>query len=479
MLGPPRQAHALRPRSLNLFAFAALVILLALPTVAHAKVVEPGPGPARPDWAKDCDVSLAGFTRCALRGSSSRAQRGPAVSRLSDMVQSGTPAPGVLEYSAVVKTGPGVYDRIGLHRVIRARGGRPVRTRNAVMLVHGDAWPFDAAFMGDPRGRHSLPVYLAERGIDVWGVDLGWTLVPEEESDLTFMRDWGLQRDIDDVGVALRLARRVRAATGNGADRLALLGWSRGGWTGYGLLNQEALRPHHQRQVRGFIPVDTFYKTDAAAAREISCADAEYWRQLIADGEYAVDSTFQREVGELAETDPDGESSLFGPPYTNRQASLTYGAALFQFGGTFTPWYHFVAGYFPSNDTDQIPTGLRFTAEQRWNRFLVGAAPLEPARLLADANAVTCDDGSTPQFDANLDEVRLPVLYVGAAGGFGSYGLHTLSLLGSVNVDSVNVRTRPVGEEKLDFAHVDIFHARNADTLVWAHIARWLKRLAH
>ena len=392
------------------------------------------------------------------------------------MTQSRTPAPGVVEYSAVVKTGPGVHDRIGLHRVIRVRGGRPMPTRTAVMLVHGDAWPFEPAFMGDPGERHSLPVYLAERGIDVWGVDLGWTLVPGEESDFTFMRDWGLQRDIDDVGRALRLARALRAATGSGADRLVLLGWSRGGWTGYGLLNQEAQRPSHLRQVRGFIAVDTFYKTDDAAARETACADAEFWQQVIADGEYALDTTFQRDVGVLAEADPEAESPLFGPPYTNRQASLTFGAALFQFGGTIPPWYHFVAGVFPANDTDQIPAGLRFTTEQRWNRFLAGASSFEPARLLADANAVTCDDGSTPQFDAQLDAVRVPVLYVGAAGGFGTYGLHTLSLLGSRDADSVIARTLPVGEEKRDFAHADLFHAGNADAIGWRHIANFLER---
>ena len=391
--------------------------------------------------------------------------------RLPAMHQSRVLAPGVVEWSATVPTGPGRYDRIGLHRVTAAGSAR---SHVGVLLAHGDVWGFDAAFLGSPDAVHSLPVLLARRGIDVWGIDFGWTLVPRAETDFGFMREWGLQRDIDDLRLALKVARGVRAVSGAGNSRLTLLGWSRGGWTGYWLLDQEAALPPSQREAGAFVSVDNLFKTDNADTREQSCASAEGTRAAIAGGDYVADATAFADLGVLADTDPEAESPIFGPPYSNLQASLTEGAAPFQFGGTFTPWYHFVGGLFPHGDTTQIPIGLRYTSVARWNRFLAGGAPYEPLKLLADASGVTCADGSTATFDAHLSQVRVPVLYVGAAGGFGTYGLYTLSLLGSHDIGSTIIRLRPTGQEMTDFGHVDLFHARDADRLVWTPIANWL-----
>ena len=142
-------------------------------------------------------------------------------------------------------------------------------------------------------------------------------------------------------------------------------------------------------------------------------------------------------------------------------------------GGTLTPWYHFVGGVLPHGDTAQIPLGLRFTSIVRWNRFLAGGAPYEPLKLLADASAVTCADGSTPRFDARLSQARVPVVYVGAAGGFGTYGLYS-ACSAPHDIESTIVRLRPPGLETTDFGHVDLFHAHDADRLVWTPIANWL-----
>ena len=391
--------------------------------------------------------------------------------RLPAMRQSRVLAPGVVEWSATVPTGPGRYDRIGLHRVTTAGAAR---SHVGVLLAHGDVWGFDSAFLGSPDTAHSLPVLLARRGIDVWGIDFGWTLVPREETDFGFMRDWGIQRDIDDLRLALTVARGLRAVSGAGTSRLALLGWSRGGWTGYGLLDQEAALPPSDREAGAFVSVDNLYKTDNADTRALTCSAAQALREAIAGGDYVADDTAFADLGLLADADPDAESPIFGAPYSNLQASLTEGAAPFQFGGTLTPWYHFVGGVFPHGDTTQIPLGLRFTSVVRWDRFLAGGSPYEPLKLVADASAISCADGSTARFDAHLNQVRVPVLYVGAAGGFGTYGLHTLSLLGTRDIESRIVRLRPPGQETTDFGHVDLFHARDADQLVWRPIANWL-----
>jgi hypothetical protein len=69
-------------------------------------------------------------------------------------------------------------------------------SHNAIFLAHGYASNFNTDFMGGTHSPQSLPVYLASQGIDVWGSDYGWALVPLSEADFTFMKDWGLQRDI-------------------------------------------------------------------------------------------------------------------------------------------------------------------------------------------------------------------------------------------------------------------------------------------
>jgi hypothetical protein len=95
-------------------------------------------------------------------------------------------------------------------------------------------------------------------------------------------------------------------------------------------------------------------------------------------------------------------------------------------------------------------------------------------RLLAEAAHITCDDGTTRRFDAHLGDVRVPILYVGAAGGFGTYGLHSVRLTASTDTRSVIARAFAQGQEKLDVGHVDLFYAKDATRSAWVDIARWL-----
>jgi hypothetical protein len=381
----------------------------------------------------------------------------------------------VSESVYTLRTGSGAHDRIRLHRIVRERNGRPVRATTAVMLLHGDAWGFDAAFMRGSSSSDSLPAYLAARGVDVWGVDLAWTLVPDDTDNYDFMADWGLQHDVNDLSRALAFARDVRAATGSGAGALTLGAWSRGGWIGYALLNQETQKPPSQRQVRSFLSMDTFFKTDDAHARAEHCAQAADNDAYLAAGDFAYDFRGTEDIGYLAETDPNGPSPYWGPPYTNLGATLSYAAAGFQ-GGThpFTPWYHFAAGVFPDGDTTRDPVGLRFTDVHAWDDFLMGIGNFEPVRLQAETQHITCNDGSTSRFDAHLQDIKVPILYVGAAGGFGTYGVYSMDRTGSRDKQTVIVRTLPRSQERQDFGHVDLFYARDAKHYSWQRILRWL-----
>jgi pimeloyl-ACP methyl ester carboxylesterase len=317
-------------------------------------------------------------------------------------------------------------------------------------------------------------VFLARRGVDVWGIDLGWTLVPHNTTDFTFMRDWGLQRDIDDLEQALSFARSVRTQTGSPHNRLVLLGWSHGGWIGFALLNQESQMRMEERNVLAYIPVENSFKIQDPAFRATMCDFADGTGADLAAGIYAYSSDPIPQIGQLAMTDPNGESPIFGPPYTNLGASLTVGAATYQLG-TPPEFFHFVGGTFPGGNIWGIPDGLVYTTIPEWNNFLVSASAFEAVRTQHDAYTISCGEISTP-FDNHLNDITVPVLYVGAGGGFGSNGLYTLTFLGSQDVSSLIVSFYPPEQAAFDFGHADLFHAQDAENLVWSPIYQWLSQ---
>jgi hypothetical protein len=395
------------------------------------------------------------------------AQDGP-----SALIQTTRLTSNVFEYDYQLTTGSGKYDHIGLHRVVQVKKGTPIVSDNAAFLVHGDGALFNPAFLGNI-SEHSLAVYLASQGVDVWGIDLAWTLVPQKETSFTFMKDWGIGHDVGDIERALTFARNMRSQTGGDDGRFILLGWSRGGWLGYALLNQETQIPCSERQVKAYVSVENDYKTDSNDGRASACSSEAQENQQIQNGVYQVDWSFIHDLGEYAEHDPNGTSVVFGGPYTNLQASLLLGAAVYQFGGSFPPYYHLVAGYLPGG-VNGIPNGLKYTDVSRWNNFEIGGAYYEPNRLEAEADGITCGDANLP-FDKHLGDITVPVHYVGAGGGFGDSGLYTLTLLGSKDITHHIISFQSPERAWLDFGHVDLFNANDAPDLVWSDILDWLK----
>ena len=384
----------------------------------------------------------------------------------------------IYEYSYVISTGNDQYHRVGVHRVVQEENGSPQHCDQAIFMVHGDVWAFNAAFLRNTSTPHSLPVFLARRGIDVWGIDLGWTLVPSNTTDFTFMQDWGLRRDIDDLEQALSFARSVRTQTGSPDNRLVLLGWSRGGWIGFALLNQESQEGIEQRNVRAYIPVDNSFKIQDPGIKATTCSLADGTGADLAAGIYAYSTALDVQLGQLAITDPNGVSPIFGPPYTNLDASLIVGAAAYQIDppNFFAEFYHYVGGTFPGGDIWAIPDGFVYTTIPEWNNFLVLASPFEAVRMEHDTYTISCSAGSSGPFNNHLNDITVPVLYVGAGGGFGSNGLYTLTLLGSQDVSSLIVSFYPPEQAAFDFGHVDLFHAQHADDLVWSPIYQWLSQ---
>jgi hypothetical protein len=76
-------------------------------------------------------------------------------------------------------------------------------------------------------------------------------------------------------------------------------------------------------------------------------------------------------------------------------------------------------------------------------------------------------------YDDHLEDITVPVLYVGAGGGFGEFGVYTTTLLGSTDVTTHIVHT--AAPRVVDFGHADLFLAGDAQALVWQPLLTWLQ----
>lgn len=387
----------------------------------------------------------------------------------------------IAEYRVAVRVGPGPHDVIGLHRVVRERAPHvPAPAGQAVMMLHGDIWDFHAAFLacGGGAPEASVAVYLAQHDLDVWGVDLGWTLVPAGTADLSFMAGWGFARDTRDLGLALGLARAVRRLSGQGAGPIHLLGWSRGAQLGYVYVAAEAGAPPAQRHVGGFIPVDVYLRSDDPSVREGARQRYEAAVAQIAAGSYASGGGLKiAALGELAKADPGAPSAdpAF-PGLTNAQIAMLVGGATYLLvQPPPVPLYHHTGGRW---DTEAgIVTDLAYTAPARWFDFLSRSRPYQPWRMLADAEALVCDDPRIAEapMEVHLEQIAVPVLYVAAGGGYGRSGEHTVSLLGSSDVTVHMVSRYPEEQRLFEAGHADIFHGNEAAALFWEPILSWIR----
>ena len=85
----------------------------------------------------------------------------------------------------------------------------------------------------------------------------------------------------------------------------------------------------------------------------------------------------------------------------------------------------------------------------------------------------TCDSEDVP-WDDYLGDITVPIFNVGAAGGLGTISEYTLGLVGSSDVTSLVVALYPADYIMVDFGHIDIFIADNAQSLVWMPVLDWV-----
>lgn len=383
---------------------------------------------------------------------------------------------GVAAYRFKMRVGLGQHDVIGLHRVVReAAPWVPARTSRSVFMVHGDLWGFDTAFR--PAAR-----YLADEGVDVWGIDLRWVNVPAATTDFTFMKHWNLGTHVRDVRTALGVARILRWLSSGDDGRMHLLGWSRGAVVAYATASLETQLPPLLRHVKGLIPVDMAVKfaPEDSELRDRACTRYQAALAAYQGGQYeggllgpGQGLTVQA-VGQLAATDPNGVTS---PPLTNRQMAMTLAGATYlsSAGLEMVPYYHHIGTSFDA--VTQLPTGLTWTQESVLFDFFQRAAPYQSFAEQVETEAMLCGtDGGAEDvpYDDHFEDITVPVLHVGAAGGFGTQGVYALSLLGSTDKTVHLVQFYPDALRPLDFGHTDLWLATNAEQEVWSHILGWL-----
>jgi hypothetical protein len=393
----------------------------------------------------------------------------------------------IYEYIFTLHVGQDPHDVIRIHRVVRESvPNHPIQAPHSIFMVHGDVWGFDAAFLGSAltpsvAQDQSIGVFLAKNNIDVWGLDTRRIQVPANTTDFTFMRPWNMQTDVNDIGVGLAFARVARGLTGSDFGKMTLMGWSRGGLDMYAYMNQESQRRPIERNVKAMIPVDIAFKygPDGDAQRQGLC---RAYGPLKASFDAGVSEggisgptpgLVLQTIGSLAAVAPNDPSPI-APGLTNLLTALFGGAATFAIlppDIVPAPFYHFTAGIFDPNIG--IPTGLQYSDLSYTLNFLQAGAPYQSLAEVIDSVVVQCGQTSTA-YDEHLGDIDVPVLYMGAAGGYGTLGIYSTTLLGSQDVTTHVVQLHPTEERAADFGHADLFIANHAQTLVWQPIYDWL-----
>ncbi|QCK16732.1 hypothetical protein DCC35_19325 [Mangrovivirga cuniculi] len=377
----------------------------------------------------------------------------------------------IAHYTFSVRLGNKDYDYVNIHRLIKESSN----TLGEVFMVHGANQNFTDIFLragaSIPSETTSLPIFLAKSDVDVWGIDMAWTRVPEKTTDLSFMKDWGIKRDVQHLNKAMKIARIISGITKQGFGKMNLMGFSYGSAVLYGAAGYETTINSARRNIKGVIPVDQpiKYSEEYAASRETSCVRGAEAANAIEDGTY-FRALGLSPLAQLAINDPNGVSPAI-PSFTNLQFILFVGANTYALGPSSTPTWHFVAGVY----NGPIPVDLNFTEKERWLNLLADfdSGPYMPFQILVDMFECECGEKAT-FIDQNLEDINLPILNVSAHGGSGESTFLTPTLTSSSEIENLMIEFFPDNPE-LDFGHADLFMADNANSVFWDPLRIWIQ----
>jgi len=376
-------------------------------------------------------------------------------------------AEGIAHYQFKVRMGPGEFDVVRIHRVVRENSPfHPVLTNGHVFMVHGAFTGFEGTFLktglleGEINATNSAPVYLATQNIDVWGIDMGWTMVPNDETlDFKFMKNWGYKKDADHTRKAMCIARMVRGFSGQGFSGINLLGFSSGNTVAYAAADRETQKQNwRKRHIKGLISVDNAFKIENG--EDSGCASAQTVADQIAGGIFEnTNGQFFQTLGFLALEYPNVVSPIFNDgSTTNIQAfRLVFAIDAFGFG------FHFFGGDF---------SGLYYSDEERAIRVVANYSHYMPNLLWQEIDAVNCSSMNV-NFDNHLNKISVPIFHIGANGGNGESGNYTGTLTAST--DLTNYLVSASGVAATDFGHADNWVGQDAGPLMWSKLDSWIK----
>ena len=179
----------------------------------------------------------------------------------------------------------GSYDRIGLHRVVKA----DIEPRGVFFLLPG-TWSSGEQLISNPpednwtkTENYTISLYLANRDFDVYSIDYRTHFVDPylDPENLSFMVDWGWDQWISDIKEAVDLAKEV-----SGAERIFMSGESFGGGAA---ANYASL--YWEEDLKGILPRD-----GGTVAKDPEGVTNEYDLPAAID-EMNATGTWSREVG--------------------------------------------------------------------------------------------------------------------------------------------------------------------------------------
>ena len=391
----------------------------------------------------------------------------------------------VVHYKFDVVVGPGEFDSIRLHRVVKETGPyRPVKKMEGVLLLPGAPLSFESIFLqpaspsaSAPSEEGSIALFLASNDIDVWGMDYGWGSVPYGTTDFSSLKGWGVEKDAQHAEIALSIARWMRVTSGQGIGPIHLLGYSYGPMVVYAVAGEDAQRPGNLRNVKGIITVDgNVIKTDDQTTKDKACQALPAIMANIEAGVYAVDASAGKTRWRAALEFPNVLSPLSGsyiPPYfpafpaytfTNYEAALVNAVRNKTYGGMYT--------------TNPPSVSFFYTF---WERAAVNSLEspyYTPYQFNYDGNASLCESIACPvAFDDHLGEITVPIFHIARPAN----ALYQTQLTGSNDISSLIVN--PSLDPSL-YGHADFFladsaqnPADNAANKIWRPILNWI--LAH
>ena len=433
-------------------------------------------------------------------------------------------------------------DTIRIHRVVKETSpGVPAETESGILCSGGDLSTFNVIYMPstltDPTGQtsftlgqiigkpdHSLGIYLAKNGMDVWGIDWRWATIPMDEPPVELRYpDYGpdyyyglgymnTDTHLDDFELTLQVARLTRGLTGQGNGRMYVTGFSRGAYMAVALADRQAVYSGISRDIKGIIPVDFPIKSDDPNLKQTGCDRIGGYDHVMAGngGVYPpfndpsiippfFNPTGMAFIGAAYDslTKPEGINQLFGVSNKNVYDIFT--------GATWFP-FHLIAGgagdwqwsfnaeapivtldkfdannpysgvlpfpvVFPNPLFSNVPdTDMLYTNYTYMQLASFYIAPFQSYGEQRDSMVCLCEDTEDSPYDDNLDKIHVPVLLVDADGGaIAGSSDETLSRLGSEEKEILRVSGSVGG-----YGHADLYFADDADTEFWQPMLDWL-----